>query len=463
MNRSPALLDASNQAAARQAVSARAPRSASIESAPARRRKWTPLVFRTTARDAWPLAAAIAQGLLAAAAVPLALDFGLPGAALAAGYLGVSLWWCSNTVAHIHLHRPLFRSRLQNAALSLFLSAVLGVPQALWRARHLAHHAGDDRPRRWLGRRGAAEVAVIAVVWGLLFMLAPRFFVLAYMPGYALGMVLCALQGRYEHRREGASCALGVSYYGRLYNLVWFNDGYHAEHHASPGAHWTSLPARRGRRLGASPSGLPPVLRWIEEARPPSLDGAALAARGLRALASALSGCVSEALGILERPVLRLAGLQSFVIGRHERALRALLPALRGRRLERVGVVGGGLFPRTVLILRKLLPESHLVVVDRSAQNIERARRYLARHDGERGERGVQFVEASFDPRAPHDFDLIIIPLAFHGDREALYSRGNAAPVFIHDWIWRQRGDRGAVVSLFLLKRLNLVWKAETP
>ena len=35
--------------------------------------------------------------------------------------------------------------------------------------------------------------------------------------------------------------AWGVSSYHRLYNWVWFNNGYHAEHHYRPRVHWTRM------------------------------------------------------------------------------------------------------------------------------------------------------------------------------------------------------------------------------
>ena len=49
-----------------------------------------------------------------------------------------------------------------------------------------------------------------------------------------------------------------------------------------------------------------------------------------------------------------------------------------------------------------------------------------------------------------------MFPLAFIGDRAAIYRHPPAPVVLIHDWLWRPHG-RGAVVSLLLLKRLNLV------
>ena len=50
--------------------------------------------------------------------------------------------------------------------------------------------------------------------------------------------------------------------------------------------------------------------------------------------------------------------------------------------------------------------------------------------------------------------DLVVIPLAFDGDRAALYTHPPAPAVIVHDWIWRKRGD-SRIVSVALLKRIN--------
>ena len=39
--------------------------------------------------------------------------------------------------------------------------------------------------------------------------------------------------------------ANSVSSYNWLYNFLWFNNGYHQEHHWDPKAHWTQMPAVR--------------------------------------------------------------------------------------------------------------------------------------------------------------------------------------------------------------------------
>src|SRR5262249_18786876 len=56
--------------------------------------------------------------------------------------VALGLWWNSNTISHNFIHRPFFRSRLLNALFALYLSVLLGIPQSIWRDRHLAHHRG---------------------------------------------------------------------------------------------------------------------------------------------------------------------------------------------------------------------------------------------------------------------------------------------------------------------------------
>lgn len=385
-------------------------------------------LFRHSRSDAALALAALCQGAAVAALLRAA-----PGVAAALG-LGVGLWWASNTLSHNHLHNPLFRARWLNGLFSLYLSVLLGVPQTIWRRRHLWHHGGE-RPRGSsrplpLGALGALEVAAVAALFLALLCLAPRLFLTVYLPGYALGLLLCQLQGHFEHARDGGRDLRGVSYYGALYNLLWFNDGYHAEHHRYPGEHWSRLPARREAVAprAPAPSAQPPLLRW--------LDG----------------GLQGVALGWLERLALRPGWVQRFVLRSHERALAALLPRLP-RPPRRVLIVGGGLFPRTARALRRLLPEAELTLLDRDPAHLALARRQLGEEAAER----LRFRCASFTgPGDEGDADLVVVPLAFVGDRAALYREGGP-PRLVHDWLWRARGRAGVVVSPFLLKRLNLV------
>src|SRR5262249_54421518 len=68
--------------------------------------------------------------------------------------------WNSNTVAHNFVHLPFFRSRRMNMLYSTFLTLLLGIPQTLWRDRHLAHHRGDQIPLRITGKIALESTAV---------------------------------------------------------------------------------------------------------------------------------------------------------------------------------------------------------------------------------------------------------------------------------------------------------------
>ena len=326
--------------------------------------------------------------------------------------VAVGLWWTANTVSHNFIHRPFFTSAVLNVLFSLLLTGVMGLPQTLWRQRHLAHHGGRAWRLRWNVQLGA-ELALLTALWSVLALLAPSFLLSIYLPGWLCGLGMCAVQGHYEH--AGGT----TSHYGRLYNLLCFNDGYHAEHHARPGVHWTQLPGRTV--ADARTSRWPPLLRWLELAN----------------------------LNQLERLVLRSALLQRIVLRAHRRAFIRLRPHIPA--VDRIAIVGGGLFPRSALILRDLFPAARIVIIEREGNHLETARHHLGPD--------VEFEwrqYPSLDELAGRvTYDLLVIPLAFDGDRDAIYRRP-PAHVLVHDWIWRPRG-LSCVVSAGLLKRLNLV------
>jgi len=335
--------------------------------------------------------------------------------------IAIGIWWNSNTIAHNFIHRPFFRAPTFNVMFSACQSVLTGIPQTLWRERHLAHHAEIPWRARWSAQL-AVETALVVGLWIALATVAPAFFLLAYLPGYAMGLALCALQGHYEH-----AGAVTTSHYGRVYNWLCFNDGYHVEHHAYPGVHWTDLPSRT--QPGAPASRWPALVRWIDT-----------------------SGVDLEA---LERIVLRSKRLQRFVVAVHRAAFRKLLADLGP--IRRVTIVGGGLFPRTAIALHALLPGAALTVIDANAANLDAARAFVEQGDDEL-RRAIAFMHGRFpiDRTTGVDADLLVVPLAFQGDREAVYAHPPARAVVIHDWLWRRRG-RSRVVSVLLLKRLNLV------
>ena len=327
--------------------------------------------------------------------------------------IALGFWWNANTISHNFVHLPFFRSSALNRLYSMYLTLLLGVPHSIWRQRHLRHHSGRNHPVRWT-RAAVAEICMIAALWCGLMWAEPGFFVTVYLPGYVAGLLLCHLHGHFEHARGTAT-----SHYSRLYNVMFFNDGYHVEHHKRSTLHWTMLPAHC--EPSAVHSQWPPVLRWVE-----------------------------SILDALEQFVVRSRWLQRYVVRCHERAFRTLLS--RPPAITRVTIVGGGLFPRTALVLQRVIPAASLTIVDGNARHLSVARRFL---NG-----SIDFHHEAYGvvpaPPTPDEPDLVVIPLAFIGDRGRVYRDPPAPRVLVHDWIWRRRGD-GVIVSWFLLKRLNLV------
>ena len=332
--------------------------------------------------------------------------------------IGVGLWWNANTISHNFIHRPFFAAPSLNRLYAFFLSLVLGVPQTLWRDRHLLHHADDPRPAR-LRAASQIELAGIGAMWTAFAIAAPGWFVWAYLPGWVLGLGLCYLQGHYEHAHGT------TSHYGRIYNFLFFNDGYHAEHHRNPAATWVDL--KQSVVPDARRSRWPPVLRWLD--------------------AFTLEG--------LERLVLRSPLLQHAIIAAHDKAIRGLTADLN-HTVRSIAIVGGGLFPRSAIVARRIWPAAAIKVIDADASHLELARPLLPV--------GVALEHRQFVPshasnesnEGEDGVDLLIVPLAFVGARDAVYAQPSAPAVLIHDWIWRRRG-RGAIVSWWLLKRINLV------
>jgi len=324
--------------------------------------------------------------------------------------IALGVWWTANTVAHLFIHRPFFRHRLANQAFAAGLSVLLGFPQSLWRDRHLAHHRGEHRTVAVSGEI-VLQAALVLILWAAMAASSPSFFVATYLPGYLGGLALCALHGHYEH--AGGT----TSHYGALYNALLFNDGYHVEHHAHPGVPWSRLP--RLRAPAARASRWPAPLRWMERF---SLDS-------------------------LERMALHSTVLQRFLLRTHARAFRRLVPAWPP--VHRVAIIGGGLFPRSYLILRELLPSARFTIIDADASNLARARALI-------DPSAVVIVHERFGERTPEPYDVVVIPLSFDGDRPSLYADPPAPIVVVHDWIWRKRGD-SRIVSLALLKRINMV------
>lgn len=201
----------------------------------------------------------------------------------------------SENVAHNFIHTPFFRSPRWNFAFGVFNSLVLGHPQTIYRLQHLQHHKyNNDLPdpqtgttkdftstwrfgqppkreenivsyallsyfrtdykvlwreirRQRLLTNVVCEVLAMAAAILLLAYGNWRGLVFFYLPVWYLGTALGMAENYLEHygATPGNRGTDSVSCYNRLYNLIWFNHGYHQEHHLRPQVHWTRMPELR--------------------------------------------------------------------------------------------------------------------------------------------------------------------------------------------------------------------------
>jgi fatty acid desaturase len=210
---------------------------------------------------------------------------------LAIGILSVLLM-CTNfvCVAHNHMHNPFFSDKRLNTLFGVFNSLLIGNPSSLYRVHHLNHHRHNNdafdprtgstkdiastwrygrppeeegimkyalfacfrndlsflfrevRSRRLLAKVALESLALLAMV--LVFAtLNPLGLVVFYLPVWFLGNVGVYAENYTAHHGAipGDRMKDSVSCYGKLYNLIWFNNGYHQEHHYRPQVHWTRL------------------------------------------------------------------------------------------------------------------------------------------------------------------------------------------------------------------------------
>lgn len=251
----------------------------------------TPRFFRYSAYDAIPAACGVAIVALILWTF-LAYDQ-LSWWVLGPAFFAVAWSYCWNMqcISHNFIHNPFFSSNWVNRAYSVLESLALGVPHVLYHHYHLNHHWGDSDARgpdgktrdwssiyrygknghpegfwsycflsffrvevvpvvRTAARHGAGELAQLAVetialggMWAAMAIVNWKYLVIFYLPSYYIGWVLSYAEGYLEHfgGQPGNPYANSVSSYNHLYNLVWFNNGYHQEHHWDPKTHWTRM------------------------------------------------------------------------------------------------------------------------------------------------------------------------------------------------------------------------------
>lgn len=210
--------------------------------------------------------------------------------------LGLLYAFCINAningISHNFIHNPYFRSPLLNRLFSVLESVTCCFSQTYYDVVHMQHHKGNsdkqdehgettdwisiyrhghddeaenvwsytflsffrDNPaaiNREMKKRGAVEarwgngeLATFMVTLAVMAFFNWRFIVY-FLPFMYLGHCMSYLNGYYRHFGGNTEepIAWGVSSYGKVYNWIFFNNGYHAEHHFRPKCHWTKMHA----------------------------------------------------------------------------------------------------------------------------------------------------------------------------------------------------------------------------
>lgn len=201
-----------------------------------------------------------------------------------------SISWNVNGISHNFIHNAYFKSFWLNRLFSLLESMIMGFSQTMYEYVHRQHHIGNndrlneqgetidwisiygfgkngepehpikyallsyfrDDPKRIYGliRKHSlwlANFAIFEVILSFGFIIG-LFFInwklgIYYVFFYYLGHSLSALNGYYEHygANPDKPIAWAVSCYNKLFNILWFKNGYHAEHHYRPKQHWTKM------------------------------------------------------------------------------------------------------------------------------------------------------------------------------------------------------------------------------
>ena len=195
-----------------------------------------------------------------------------------------------NGVAHNFIHNPFFRSQLLNRLFGVVESVACCFSQTYYDVVHMQHHKGnsdrkdengetidwlsiyrhshDEEPEspwsyvflsffrdnpaaiaRELRKRGESElrwgnIELASFATTLLMMAILNWhYILFFLPFFYLGHCFSYLNGYFRHYGADPDkpVAWGVSSYGKLYNWLFFYNGYHAEHHFRPKVHWTKM------------------------------------------------------------------------------------------------------------------------------------------------------------------------------------------------------------------------------
>lgn len=178
-------------------------------------------------------------------------------------------------------HASLFRYAFPGALNTLVsIGGALFSVTRLWRVGAHEHEllnlaAKSAAKRAWELRQVQLDRLAHFLALGGFVAISWKWVLFCYLPAFYLSLALVNIHNYYEHYGAAPEdrYANSISYYGSIYNLLTFNDGYHQEHHLRPLAHWKQMPLVRreyadklARERIISP--VPAILGALHRSRP---------------------------------------------------------------------------------------------------------------------------------------------------------------------------------------------------
>lgn len=210
-------------------------------------------------------------------------------AGLSIGLASLFLSFSLHITYHYHVHhKP--KSKTLDTLINHVISLLLGLPFQFYQIQHFVHHKYDNSLEDFTttyklenGRRIGKSVWKYSLLWflqiqgrssfvkqttklgfmnpkvrmkmrlegllTLLILIVTAWYEIKLVIGYVLmiylGWTFIALHNYGQHLPEDRADKIGYSYYGRIYNKLFLNNGLHFEHHEKPGIKYWDLQENR--------------------------------------------------------------------------------------------------------------------------------------------------------------------------------------------------------------------------
>ena len=159
-------------------------------------------------------------------------------------------------------------------------------------------------------------------------------------------------------------------------------------------------------------------------------------------------------LDLFEESILSSDRLLNFVINCHCDSFAKLTDGTRFRDRSRpynILIVGGGIFPRTVIVSKKLFPNAKLTVLDLNKRSIDISKKFLLQRNYlKHNDVSCRFINGVYsEDYDVSQYDFAILPLALRGEISKV-----KIPTFMHEFL-HNRKRPGTTIHPLLYKCLN--------